>query len=38
MNSPDDDKDVDDLLAGQSDLSRRYRASTAAASGEEPPA
>lgn len=37
MNSPDD-KDVDDLLAGQSDLSRRYRASVASGSDEEPPA
>lgn len=37
MNSPDD-KDVDDLLAGTSDLSRRYHASAASGSDEEPPA
>ncbi len=38
MSSPGDDKDLEDLLAGRSDLSRRYRASNAVDSQEEPPA
>lgn len=37
MSSPDD-KDLEDLLAGQSDVSRRYRASKSLDSPEEPPA
>jgi hypothetical protein len=38
MSSPGDDQDLEDLLAGRSDLSRQYRASSAAGSHEEPPA
>ncbi|MEQ1581759.1 MAG: hypothetical protein ABL964_14305 [Steroidobacteraceae bacterium] len=38
MSTPDEDKDLEDLLAGRSDLSRRYRASSAAGSQEAPPA
>lgn len=38
MSSPEDDKDVDDLLAGRSDLSQRYRASNAGDSQQGPSA
>lgn len=37
MSSPGDDKDLEDLLAGRSDLSRRYRAANAGDSEVEPP-
>lgn len=38
MSSPGDDKDLEDLLAGRSDVSRRYRAAKSADPLEEPPA
>jgi len=37
MSTPGDDRDLDDFLSGQSDLSRRYRSSRPAGAREEPP-